>query len=588
MMMSRGNEVAEQSTTAAPRLFLAAAAALAALAAALIASPAGAQQAPNAGTLLREFGPSGQPKATPTLPPVPLAPEETPKPAREGAKVLVKDFRIKATEFPEDSLKALVKDYVGRELTIGDLEDAALKISEYYREHDLLARAYLPKQTIENGVVEIDVLEARLGAVTVDPASRTRLDPDIAIGIVRGRAPTGEVLRPSDLEEGVAIVNEIPGVVAKATLVPGSAAGETNADLTLADRPLVSSFLVTDDAGVRWSGSHRVVGSTTVSDPLGLGEQLSLAALWTSGSEYDRLAFQMPAGDSGLTLGINGSNLEYSLGSPFNVLNEGGYAYTGGVTASYPIRRAPGLALTAVASFDHKRLVDWALGSDTADRALEVGSFHFLGLVTDKLLGGGVNDFNAGVSVGTLNRSGNALDLLADKLTARTHGGYSKLTAALSRSQQLFADTTLFFSVNLQYALKNLESSEKLSLGGPGGVRAYPVNEANGDSGAIATLELRHDFSGILEIAGFYDVGGILQHQESWKGWQSKLNEADAYVLQGPGIEASLRPTFLPALRAKFTVARAIGINPGRDLNGNNSDGKHGRNRYWFQISYSF
>ena len=552
---------------------------------AVLASSALAQQPPSSGTLLKELGPTVQPSAPQTLPPPLTAPPQA-VPIQGGAATLVTDFRIRATQFPEATLKALLKDYIGRELTLAELQEAAGRISEYYRAHDILARAYVPQQKIENGVVEIIVLEGTLGGITVDPASVTRLNSALATGIVGARAPVGQILHPRDIQEGVAILNEIPGVAANATLVPGANPGETNADLKLADRPLVSGLVQTDNEGQRFAGAHRLIESASVNDPFGLGEQATLTALETTGSTYSRFAFTLPVGTSGLTLGINGSGLLFHLGVPFDMLNEGGYAYTGGLTAAYPIRRTPDLALTVLASFDHKRLVDWALDTDTSNHAIEVGNLRLVGLWPDQFLGGGLNNFGIGGTLGTLDRSAVAADLATDSVTARTNGTYGKLSANLSRVQALFDRTELYMAFSGQFAFKNLESSEQFSLGGPDGVRAYPVTEATGDNGAVGTLELRRRIIEGLQLIGFYDVGGIELHESTWKGWQTVPGQPDLYLLQGAGVGASWAP--VEGLLAKATYARAIGDNPGHDINGNDSDGKHSKNRFWLQLSYVF
>ena len=60
-----------------------------------------------------------------------------------------------------------------------------------------------------------------------------------------------------------------------------------------------------------------------------------------------------------------------------------------------------------------------------------------------------------------------------------------------------------------QQADKNLDSSEKFSLGGPNSVRAYPASEASGDTGYSATLELRQTLLPGVQGALFYDWGSI-------------------------------------------------------------------------------
>jgi hemolysin activation/secretion protein len=546
-----------------------------------------AQTPPNAGTILRDYAPSNQPPPPPTLPPPLAAPPELAPPSG-GGKVLVHDFHIVATKFPEAVLKGLIKDYMGRELTLGELKEAALKISEFYRAHDLLARAYIPQQNIENGVVEIIVLEGKLGAVIVDPSSVTRLDHSLAVGMVESRAPVGEDLHPNSIDEAVAILNDVPGVRASATLVPGAKSGETIADLKLADSPLVSGSLQTDNGGSRFSGEHRLIGSSALNDPFGLGEQESVTVLKTNGTTYGKLAAQMPVGTSGLAIGVDGSGLQYHLGNIFKPLDEGGYAATGGFFATYPILRTPSFGLTALSTFDYKKLVDWALETVTDNKSIEVGSLRLAGIVKDSWFGGAISNFNVGVTAGNLDRSADAADLAGDQATARTNGTYSKLVLGASRLQTLIWDTDLYFNAYGQFAFKNLESTEQMSLGGPDGVRAYPINEASGDSGAVGTVELRHHLPYGLVVSGFYDVGGIEQHTKTWSGWQTVVGQPNLYYLQGIGVSSSWTPESVPGLQAKVTYAHALGENPGRNASGNNADGKHAKNELWFQVNYLF
>ena len=66
-----------------------------------------------------------------------------------------------------------------------------------------------------------------------------------------------------------------------------------------------------------------------------------------------------------------------------------------------------------------------------------------------------------------------------------------------------------------QQASKNLASAEKISLGGPNGVRAYPVGEALGDSGNLVQVEYRYLWPGVkvwdgeLNVSAHYDWGQV-------------------------------------------------------------------------------
>jgi hemolysin activation/secretion protein len=79
----------------------------------------------------------------------------------------------------------------------------------------------------------------------------------------------------------------------------------------------------------------------------------------------------------------------------------------------------------------------------------------------------------------------------------------------LNRLQSFSDAMQLWVSVAGQQASKNLDSSEKFSLGGVNGVRAYPQSEATGDEGYRATVELRRTLAANLQGTLFYDFGSV-------------------------------------------------------------------------------
>jgi hemolysin activation/secretion protein len=121
-------------------------------------------------------------------------------------------------------------------------------------------------------------------------------------------------------------------------------------------------------------------------------------------------------------------------------------------------------------------------------------------------------------------------DAVLDSFTARAAGDYKKLNMAFSRLQQLGGGYSLLGAVNAQYADKNLDASEKMSLGGSNGVRAYPAGEAAGDQGILARLELRKTLgvfgNSIVEGALFADAGRVTVNK---KPWDNSENRASRY-----------------------------------------------------------
>jgi hemolysin activation/secretion protein len=552
----------------------------------LIASPAIAQTAPDAGSILRDIQRATPPLSKPPAPVQPLAPEEQAPDLKPGQTVRVNDFHIRATLFPEAVLKDLVKDYIGRDCSLSDLKEAAAKIARYYRDHDYLARAYLPKQTIQGGVVEIVVLESKLGAVSVDPSSTTRLDSDIAVGRVQAQQEPGAPMRPSALEAGIASLNSLPGVAASATLVPGQAEGQTDVRLRVEDTPLVSGLVQADNASPRSVGSWRGVGSAALNDPIGLGDQETATILRSNGSEYGRIGLAAPVGPSGLSLGINASYLDFAIDREFNSSDSRGTAATVGASASYPLWRRDGLLLDTTLTYDHKRLVNQTADLTVSINQIDVGGLGVSGSMRDDLLGGGITSFGVSASFGQLDLGAVPSNLANDRISARSQGDYAKVDAVLSRLQHVAVKTDLLLALSGQWADKNLDSSEKFSLGGPSGVRAYPVNEANGDEGWLASAELRYAVLDTLHLGPFIDAGGITQHQATWTGWQGGGSQPNSYNLYGAGLAASWQPTAWIAVKA--TLAHTLGDNPGSAPGGYDADGYRDKTRFWLQAVVTF
>src|SRR5690606_17102591 len=76
---------------------------------------------------------------------------------------------------------------------------------------------------------------------------------------------------------------------------------------------------------------------------------------------------------------------------------------------------------------------------------------------------------------------------LLDDANAQTEGSYTKLVATGNALWPFAMNWGLYTSFYGQTASKNLDSSEKLSLGGATGVRAYPQGESSGDEGFLAS-----------------------------------------------------------------------------------------------------
>ncbi|MDB6002978.1 MAG: fhaC2, partial [Rhizobacter sp.] len=119
--------------------------------------------APDAGQTLREM----QQQPAPALPrsvPSLVVPADADTQADPGQTFPVTAVRIEGNVgIATSELQPLVDSVVGREASLGELRQAASRITALYRERGyFVARGFLPAQKIEDGIVLITVLEGRL------------------------------------------------------------------------------------------------------------------------------------------------------------------------------------------------------------------------------------------------------------------------------------------------------------------------------------------------------------------------------------------------------------------------------------------
>ncbi|TWB31638.1 ShlB/FhaC/HecB family hemolysin secretion/activation protein [Nitrospirillum bahiense] len=554
---------------------------------ALVPGQASAQQTPqtpDAGSILRDTE-----RTTPrlTAPPAPLRPvvPEAPPPERpaQGPTVHVTAFHIAATLFPEAELQAVLAPFRDRDLTLGELQSAASAVSTYYRQHGYLARAYLPRQEIRDGVVTIAVQESRLGRVVVDPSSDTRLDADTAAGYLLDRQARGEALRLDALEGGVAALDALPGITATATAEAGQAADQTDIRLKLTEGPLFSGVALVDNQAQRASGGWRGIAVLSANDLAGIGDQTVLTGVRSLGSNYSRLAATLPVGYSGLRLGVNGSAFDYRVAHDFNAGTPDGWGATGGAVATLPLWRTEDTALDGRLVYEHRRLVNRTAEIATGITVIDAATLGVSGVARDGW--DGVDQVDGTLTAGNVDLGGVPENQAVDDASARTQGGYAKLALTLSHAQPLGEGVELVARLAGQWASSNLDSSERLALGGPDAIRAYPVNEGQGAEGALGTLELRWRPVDSLRLAAFWDGGWIRQFVSPWAGWNRGTDLPNDYGLQGIGVAVSWRP--VDALTLDATLAHVVGDNPGR-IAGTDSDGLRRHTRAWVRVTGSF
>ncbi len=557
------------------------------------ARTAPAQVAPNAGTLLKEQQQTQPPELKPFTPW--QAPEEQVEPMEEtGMEVLVKGFRFTGIEglVTSAELDKLLKDAVGKKMGIVRLRGLADKVTKYlHKKGWFLAHAYIPKQKVEDGIIEIAVVAGRLKGGAIINGKNLRLCESVLQNMAGQAVNKSGAVNQQDVVRSLLLMNDIPGIHAASTLEPGDEPGTTRLVVDAGEGPLIDGRVWGDNFGSRFTDAWRGNGLVQINDPLRYGDQMALSTTDNANYQFGQAAYGFPIGYNGLKASVFYGEMRYTIDRSLLDLDLNGGARLAGATASYPIVRSRTENLWVGAEYDWKNLWDHSSGQHLDDKFINSGSVHLYADRLDTLFGGGYNTASAGLTAGSLDLSSVPADLQADSLTAKSNGTYGKFTYAANRLQSLPEKFSLFLSVTGQVGFDNLDSSEKFILGGPSGVRAYPVGEAPGDSGAIFTAEIHYDFPaipriGLPQLIGFYDLGWTGLHVSPWSNSGTPVGDRNSYTISGAGVGLNLLKKDVYVIRVAW--AAKIGSNPGSSLAGLDSDGKNSGNRYWVQAAISF
>ncbi|VTU32144.1 Heme/hemopexin transporter protein HuxB precursor [Variovorax sp. SRS16] len=441
----------------------------------------------------------------------PAAPQSLPAPPAPAASFKLNDLRLNGAQaLTDEELRSTTQPYIGREVTLDDLQSLAQAITARYRERGyFLAQAVVPVQTVRDGVVEISIIEGRLGKIDVAVA------PDAPLGEARVRgflAPLspGQAVNAQRYERAMLLLSDQPGVRVSSGLQEGVQAGTTDLSVEVAAAPRFAFAAEADNYGTLESGRYRVGGTVRWLSPFGIGDNLDARVLVSDGDKLQlgRLAYEAPIGTSGLRAGIGLSRISYSLGGQFADLDAQGRANVLDVSLNYPLIR------------QRQQNLFLRLGADVKDLRdeLDAVSFtskkrvHGLGLGwtwerRDEVFGGGYWASSGTLYHGNLDiRDGESLSLDQGVTGHHTEGGFSKLTFQMSRLQAILPRHSLYLALGGQWASKNLDASEKLALGGPRAVRAYSSDEALVDQGLIGTAEWRWSYNEELTPFAFYDA----------------------------------------------------------------------------------
>lgn len=482
------------------------------LALALITVPALAQTSPDAGQLLQqERAAPPLPESSPSIPIAAPAPDTT---LPGGATVALTAVRFSGnSRFTGEQLSAVLGDVTGKSFDLAGLQGLAQRISAHYRSAGYpFARAFIPEQTLADGMLQIVLVEGRYSKIST--TGDARLAP-AAQGFLADLAP-GSVIAAASLERATLILGDQPGIRIAPLIRPGQQPGTGDLVIDVSPTAAFQGELGLDNHSNRYTGEYRARASLQWDSRFMLGDQITVRGNRTDEGQWlGSLGYGLPLGVSGLRGNVGYAHTRYTLAKQFASLDATGKADITSVGLSYPLIRSAQTNLSLAGSYQHKQLDDRQGATNTrTDKMSKVIPVSLQFDQRDSLGGGGITYGSFGYTTGNLDLD--AALKAADATSARTQGSFNKWNLDIARVQATpMRSLTLFGRLSAQWAGKNLDSSEDFGLGGANGVRAYPVGEGFGDTGWLLQIEARYQMGDVAPYA-FYDRGHTKTNHAPW------------------------------------------------------------------------
>jgi hemolysin activation/secretion protein len=505
----------------------------------------------------------GEKMRPPVTPPQVVLPVQ-PSPSQHDPRA--RRFRVNAfamsgnTVYRTRLLKTLLERFVDLELNLYDLNKAADTITAFYHDHGYtLARAVIPAQKVENGVVAIRIIEGRFGHVRFSGNKRYSSD---FLAARTGLLTPGALVTSDRLENNLLLLNDLPGLRAKVVLEPGSEFGATDAEVQVKEK-LVDAVLGLNNYGRSETGQNRVEATLNINAPLGLGDQLAISGSSTQHKlvRYWKFGYSVPLNTVGTRLAIGSSKAAYDVSGALATLGISGEVRTDEAVVSHPFVRSREDNQTFSVGIKRNRLKQNALGAPLSDHQLTVMTAAYQ-----------INRIHPDSSVTNAN-FGLETNFRTSHDITQQDAVFARMELDINHTAPFYQRWDLYLRGNIVRSRDMLPDTEKFSLGGPGSVRAFRPSEVRGDSGYLATVELRRPFTVAGRLGAFRvtaDAGEVIYKAPGYTDSRDRLRSI--------GVGAS----FFPArgVVASIDIARPMGTTHTA------SDDKN--HRIWVNVSASF
>lgn len=409
----------------------------------------------------------------------------------------IRVFKVRGnTVLPNEEIDRLMQTMTGADKTSGAVEKARTALETFYRENGYpTVLVNIPEQTVEEGIVNLQVVEGRIRNLRV--TGNRYFTKEKIIDDLPSFAP-GEILYMPQARRELNRINRNPDFKVAPVLMPGKYPGTVDVEIKVKDKfPLHGSLEL----------NNRSTHSTT---DLRLNGVIHYDNLWQKEHAIS-FQFQTSPEDTEEVQALSGSYLlhapwnddhllalfgvwsdsDTAFGDEFEVIGEG-FLVGGRYVIPLPEYHSYAHHMTLGIDYkDFEELLDFEEnGEESQDETVPITylplSFSYGSMMPDSF---GRTNFKAGLSLGFRGAVNKQEDFENKRYKSR--GNYLIAELGIERLQKLPAKLKAWIKLAGRVSDQPLISNEQYNAGGMASVRGYKESEVLGDDAFHSMVELR-------------------------------------------------------------------------------------------------
>lgn len=470
-----------------------------------------------------------QPELTPGVGP-PVITEAQPEAAEQMAETFTFQLNgvniTRATVYDESDFAPLYEDFVGTEVTLGNLREIADRIEALYRDDGYVAtRAIIPPQTISDGIPTIEVYEGQVVYYEINgeigPVKKQ-------IAKLLDNMITGKPARWSELERWLLLARDLPGISLTGTLrsAGDTAPGGVVVVIDTARKP-IDGFVNFQNLSADPTGPVTLSGGLAFNSNTEVAERVGFVALNTVIQPTEQvsgfMSYQQSLGGDGLLLKASGTRTKSHPGAELKNARIETNSLVLNVQLEYPLFRGRRFSLWTRGGFEYIDQ-DSMTGKDSEifDDQVRVFFGGLRGIW--RPWGGGLTQFDLEVRQGLKTYGASTTNSTTTPTGSRSRSDAEPDFLLFRGELEHLQPLGPLWAIDLrgvgQYSNKPLTSVEEMALGDLTIGRGYEAGSVTGDSGYGVASELRFStpdfvseplqkYIDRVEIYGFFDYARV-------------------------------------------------------------------------------